>query len=82
MAIKLGAVAGGRRERNSIRTRISGLARRAGPPGLAAVAATGLLVACGSAGTGGGSGAGAAGAFLANSSGPYDEATRSCLRSR
>ena len=62
MASKLGAVASGRRERNFIRTRIGVLARRAGPPGLAAVAAAGLLVACGSAGAGGGSGAGAAGA--------------------
>src|SRR5215471_12326301 len=61
MVSKLGAVASGRRERKSIRSRMGGLARRAGPPGLAAVAATGLIVACGSAGTGGGSGAGAAG---------------------
>jgi predicted lipoprotein with Yx(FWY)xxD motif len=60
MASRLNAAVRGGRERNSIRTRIGGLARRAGPPGLAAAAATGLLVACGSAGTGGGSGPGAA----------------------
>ena len=60
MASKLSPAVSGRRDRNSIRIRIGGMARRAVPPGLAAVAATGLLVACGSAGTGGGSGAGMA----------------------
>jgi predicted lipoprotein with Yx(FWY)xxD motif len=58
MASKLSAAVSGRRDRNYIRTGIGGLAQRTVPPGLAAVAAAGLLVACGSAGTGGGSGAG------------------------
>ena len=56
MASKLSMAASGRRGRNSIRVPISGLARRAGPPALAAIAAAGLLAACGS--TGGGAGAG------------------------
>lgn len=58
MASKLSAAVNGRRDLSFIRNRIGGMARRAVPPGLAAVAATGLLVACGSAGTGSGSGAG------------------------
>jgi predicted lipoprotein with Yx(FWY)xxD motif len=62
MASKLRAAVSGKRDRNYIRTRIGGMARQAGPAGLAAVAAAGLLVACGSAGTGGGSGAGGASA--------------------
>src|SRR5215813_7967109 len=61
MASKVSAAATGRRDRNAIRTGIGGLARRAGPAGLAAAAAAGLVVACGSTGTGGGSGAGGAG---------------------
>jgi predicted lipoprotein with Yx(FWY)xxD motif len=63
MASKLSAAVSARRDRNSVRTGIGGLARRAVPPALAAVTAAGLLAACGSAGggtgTGGGSGAGA-----------------------
>ena len=62
MASKLRAAVSGTRDRNSIRTRIGGMARHAGPVGLAAVAAAGLIAACGSAGTGGGSGAGGTGA--------------------
>src|SRR5215467_5031898 len=62
MASKLRAAVSGTRDRNSIPTRIGGMARHAGPVGLAAVAAAGLIAACGSAGTGGGSGAGGTGA--------------------
>ena len=62
MVSKLRAAVSGTRDRNSIRTRIGGMARHAGPVGLAAVAAAGLIAACGSAGTGGGSGAGGTGA--------------------
>ena len=62
MASNLRAAVSGTRDRNSIRTRIGGMARHAGPVGLAAVAAAGLIAACGSAGTGGGSGAGGTGA--------------------
>jgi predicted lipoprotein with Yx(FWY)xxD motif len=62
MARKLRAAVSGTRDRNSIRTRIGGMARNAGPAGLAAVAAAGLIVACGSAGTGVRSGAGGTGA--------------------
>jgi len=60
MVSELSAPVSSRRDRKSIRARIGRLARRAGPAGLAAVAAAGLLAACGSAGTGGGSGAGGA----------------------
>src|SRR5262245_57962608 len=62
MVSELSAPVSSRRDRKSIRARISRLALRAGPAGLAAVAAAGLLAACGSAGTGGGSGAGGASA--------------------
>ena len=61
MASNLRAAVSGTRDRNSIRTRIGGMARHAGPVGLAAVAAAGLIAACGSAGTDGGSGAGGTG---------------------
>ena len=61
MVSKLRAAVSGTRDRNSIRTRIGGMARHAGPVGLAAVAAAGLIAACGSAGTDGGSGAGGTG---------------------
>src|SRR5215475_9670347 len=60
MVSELSAPVCSRRDRKSIRARIGRLALRAGPAGLAAVAAAGLLAACGSAGTGGGSGAGGA----------------------
>jgi predicted lipoprotein with Yx(FWY)xxD motif len=60
MASKLSAAVSGRRDRKSIRPGIGGLTRRAGPAGLAAVAAAGLLAACGSAGTGANFGAGGA----------------------
>ena len=62
MVSKLRAAVSGTRDRNSIRTRIGGMARHAGPTGLAAVAAAGLIAACGSAGTGGGSAASGTGA--------------------
>ena len=62
MASEIRAAVSGTRDHNSIRTRIGGMARHAGPVGLAAVAAAGLIAACGSAGTGGGSGAGGTGA--------------------
>ena len=65
MASKVSAAATGRRDRNSIRTGIGGLARRAVPPGLAAVAAAGLLAACGSAGGSAGTGGGSGGAGVA-----------------
>jgi predicted lipoprotein with Yx(FWY)xxD motif len=62
MARKFRAAVSGTLDRNFIRTRIGGMARNAGPAGLAAVAVAGLIAACGSAGTGGGSGAGGTGA--------------------
>ena len=61
MASKLSAAVSGGRDRNSTRIRISALARRAVPSGLAAAVAAGLLAACGSAGAGAGGGSGAAG---------------------
>jgi predicted lipoprotein with Yx(FWY)xxD motif len=57
MRSKLSAAFNNGGGRNSTRIRIGWLARRAVPPGLAAVAAAGLLAACGSAGAGGGSAA-------------------------
>ena len=61
MASKLSAAVSGGRDRNSTQIRISALARRAVPSGLAAAVAAGLLAACGSAGAGAGGGSGAAG---------------------
>jgi predicted lipoprotein with Yx(FWY)xxD motif len=58
MESKLSAAANSGQRLNFTQTRIGGLARRAVPPGLAAVAAAGLLAACGGAGAGGGSAAG------------------------
>src|SRR5215469_1604121 len=57
MASELSPAVSGGRDWNSTHIRISALARRAVPSGLAAAAAAGLLAACGSAGAGGGSGA-------------------------
>ena len=54
MKSKLSVAVNSGRGRNSTLIRIGGLARRAVPPGLAAVAAAGLLAACGSAGAGSG----------------------------
>ena len=68
MASEIRAAVSGTRDHNSIRTRIGGMARHAGPVGLAAVAAAGLIAACGSAGTGGGSGAGGTGIPLRSGS--------------
>jgi len=61
MASELSAAVSGGRDRNSTQIRISALARRAVPSGLAAAVAAGLLAACGSAGAGAGGGSGAAG---------------------
>jgi len=61
MASKLSAAVSGGRDRNSTQIRISALARRAVPSGLAAAVAAGLLAACGSAGAGAGGGSGAGG---------------------
>ena len=61
MASELSAAVSGGRDRNSTQIRISGLARRAVPSGLAAAVAAGLLAACGSAGAGAGGGSGAGG---------------------
>jgi len=69
MVSKLRAAVSGTRDRNSIRTRIGGMARHAGPTGLAAVAAAGLIAACGSAGTGGGSAASGTGAAQGTAAG-------------
>jgi predicted lipoprotein with Yx(FWY)xxD motif len=58
MESTLSAAVNSGRGRNYTLIRIGGLARRAVPPGLAAVAAAGLLAACGSAGVDSGSAAG------------------------
>jgi predicted lipoprotein with Yx(FWY)xxD motif len=58
MGSKLSAAVNNGGGQNSTQIGIGGLVRRAVPPGLAAVAAAGLLAACGSAGAGGGSAAG------------------------